>query len=163
MRRSYLAKVLLSLLGLVVLVELASYATTRLVVRDSVADNARRELQRGGEVFAQLMQARAEQLSLSVQVLTDDFGFKEAVALADEGTLRSALENHAARIEADIALVTNLDGELVASTHALAPGSRRAVRSRQYSQFPHDRWPALPVCGLRRARPRAHRRGRPGV
>lgn len=130
MRRSYLAKVLLSLLGLVVLVELASYATTRLVVRDSVADNARRELQRGGEVFAQLIQARAEQLSLSVQVLTDDFGFKEAVALADEGTLRSALENHAARIEADIALVTNLDGELVASTHALAPESREHLARR---------------------------------
>ena len=79
MRTSYLAKVLLLLLGLVLLVELSSYTATRLVVRDTVTDNARRELQRGGEVFAELIQARAEQLSLSAEVLTDDFGFKEAV------------------------------------------------------------------------------------
>lgn len=123
MRFSYLTKVLASLLGLVLLVELASYATTRLAVRDTVTDNAREELERGGEVFAQLMQARAEQLSLSVEVLTDDFGFKEAVAVADAPTLRSALDNHAARIQADIALVANDQGELVASTQSLAEES----------------------------------------
>lgn len=123
MRISYLTKILTSLLGLVLLVELASYGTTRLVVRDTVTDNARQELERGGEVFAQLMQARAEQLSLSVEVLTDDFGFKEAVALADAPTLKSALDNHAARIQADVALVANDRGELVASTQSLAEES----------------------------------------
>lgn len=124
-RTSYLLKVLLLLLGLVLLVELASYSTTRLVVRETVTDNARRELERGGQVFAELIEARAEQLALSAQVLTDDFGFKEAVAVADAQTLRSALHNHAARINADIALVADQSGQLVASTQPLSEQSWR--------------------------------------
>lgn len=122
-RTSYLLKVLLLLLGLVLLVELASYSATRLVVRETITDNARRELERGGQVFAELIEARAEQLSLSAEVLTDDFGFKEAVALADAPTLRSALDNHAARINADIALVADQSGQLVASTQPLSEQS----------------------------------------
>lgn len=123
MRSPYLIKVLLLLLGLVLLVELSSYITTRIVVRDTVIDGARSELERGGEVFAQSVRARAEQLALSVRVLTDDFGFKEAVASRDAPTIRSALNNHAARIKADIAVVADEQGRLVASTQELAPGS----------------------------------------
>ncbi|WP_286804198.1 cache domain-containing protein, partial [Marinimicrobium sp. UBA4209] len=137
MRTSYLAKVLLLLLGLVLLVELSSYTATRLVVRDTVTDNARRELQRGGEVFAELIQARAEQLSLSAEVLTDDFGFKEAVAVADAPTLVSALENHAARINADIALVADQQGDLVASTQPLSEASWSYLR--RYTQVQEAR------------------------
>ncbi|WP_024461906.1 bifunctional diguanylate cyclase/phosphodiesterase [Marinimicrobium sp. LS-A18] len=137
MRTSYLAKVLLLLLGLVLLVELSSYTATRLVVRDTVTDNARLELQRGGEVFAELIQARAEQLSLSAEVLTDDFGFKEAVAVADAPTLVSALENHAARINADIALVADQQGDLVASTQPLSEASWNYLR--RYTQVQEAR------------------------
>ncbi len=137
MRASYLAKVLLLLLGLVLLVELSSYTATRLVVRETVTDNARRELQRGGEVFAELIQARAEQLALSAEVLTDDFGFKEAVAVADAPTLESALANHAARINADIALVADQNGELVASTQPLSEASWSYLR--RYTQVQESR------------------------
>lgn len=123
MRSPYLLKVLLLLLGLVLLVELSSYATTRVVVRDAVIDGARSELQRGGAVFAQLMRARAEQLTLSARILTDDFGFKDVVAGGDAASIRSALDNHAARIQADIAVVADTLGRPIASTRALAPES----------------------------------------
>lgn len=115
-RGSYLVKVLLLLLGLVVLLEVSSYTATRLVIREAVTDNAREELLRGGEVFNQLMQARAEQLALSVSVLTDDFGFKEAVSTGDAGTIDSALANHTARVAADIGVVIDNDNRLLAST-----------------------------------------------
>lgn len=120
-RSSYLIKVLLLLLGLVAVLEVASYIATRLVIRDAVTDNAREELLRGGEVFEQLMQARAEQLALSVSVLTDDFGFKEAVATGDADTIRSALANHGARVSADIGVVVDNSRQLVASTAGLPP------------------------------------------
>lgn len=115
LRISYLVKLLLLLLGLVALLEVASYIATRLVIREAVTENARRELLRGGEVFEQLMQGRAEQLALSVKVLTDDFGFKEAVASDDADTIRSALINHAARVNADVGIVINRRGELIAT------------------------------------------------
>lgn len=114
MRISYLAKFLLLLLGLVLLLEAASYITTRHVIRDAVTENARTELMRGGDVFAQLMQSRAEQLALSVSVLSDDFGFRAAVASSDAPTIASALKNHSARIEADLSMVFSPQGSLIA-------------------------------------------------
>lgn len=121
MRGSYLVKVLILLLGLVLVLETSSYVATRLVIRDAVTDNARQELQRGGELFTQLMQSKAEQLALSVSVLIDDFGFKEAVATGDAATIRSALTNHTARINADIGVVFDNQFEWVASTLSLPP------------------------------------------
>lgn len=120
-RGSFLARVLLLVLGLVAVLEVSSYTATRLVLRDAVTDNAREELLRGGEVFNQLMQSRAEQLALSVSVLTDDFGFREAVATSDAATIDSALINHTARVEADIGVVIDNDNRLVASTLELPP------------------------------------------
>lgn len=122
--KSYLVKLLLWMLALVLVLEFVSYLTTRQAIRAAVTDNARNELQRGGEVFASLMASRAEQLALSVGVLTDDFGFKEAVASGDDATIESALVNHAARINADIAIVTDTAGELVATTMALQDGGK---------------------------------------
>lgn len=116
LRTSYLFKLLLLLLALVILLEVTSYGATRIVIREAVAANARSELLRGGEVFSQLMQSRAEQLALSVNVLTDDFGFREAVSSGDAETIRSALVNHSARVDADVGMVFDRSGELVAST-----------------------------------------------
>lgn len=121
--RSYLLKLLLWMLALVVVLESASYITTRQAIHQAVTDNARSELERGGEVFALQMENRAEQLALSVTVLTDDFGFREAVATGDAPTIESALTNHAARIQADIAIVTDPNGKRVATTAELQQGS----------------------------------------
>ncbi|MDO3388090.1 EAL domain-containing protein [Gilvimarinus sp. SDUM040013] len=116
MINSYRAKLLLVLLGLVVLLQASSYVATRIVIRDAVLQDAYRKLEQGSQLFSQLMQTRAQQLSQSVSVLTDDFGFKEAVATADRATIRSALINHSARVQADIALVLDNDKGLVASS-----------------------------------------------
>lgn len=120
-RGSYLVKVLVLLLGLVMILEASSYVATRLVIHDAVTNNARQELQRGGELFKQLMQSQAEQLALSVSVLIDDFGFKEAVATGDAATIRSALTNHAARINADLGVVFDNRHQWITSTLSLPP------------------------------------------
>ncbi|UTF59189.1 EAL domain-containing protein [Gilvimarinus sp. DA14] len=119
MIRSYRAKLLSFLLILVVMLQVSFYVATRTVIRDAVVDDAYRDLQRGSELFSQLMSSRAAQLAQSVSVLTDDFGFKEAVAIADRATLRSALLNHAARIDADLALVLDRDQRVIASSSSL--------------------------------------------
>ena len=123
MRLSYRYKLLLILLAIVVLLVAATYFSTRTVIRDAVTQQAYRELRRGGELFSQLIDDRAGQLAQSVSVLTDDFGFKEAVATGDRATIVSALDNHRARVSADIALVVNTAGELVASSVPLADNS----------------------------------------
>jgi diguanylate cyclase (GGDEF)-like protein len=114
-RFSYLLKLLAFLIGLVVILEVMSYLATRLVINKVVTQNARTELLAGGELFTRIMQKNVEQLALSVKVLTEDFGFKDAVATNDEKTIASALINHSARVKADVGVFISSDGKLIAS------------------------------------------------
>ncbi|WP_068826205.1 putative bifunctional diguanylate cyclase/phosphodiesterase [Pseudomonas sp. BMS12] len=82
----------------------------------AVQNQLREELGVGGRVFEQLVEVRGRQLSDAVQVLAADFGFKDAVASRDRDTIRSALANHGARINASLVLLLALDGSLQAST-----------------------------------------------
>jgi diguanylate cyclase (GGDEF)-like protein len=117
---SYLLKLLAFLIGLVVVLEAMSYVATRLVINKVVTQNARSELLSGGELFTRIMQKNVEQLALSVKVLTEDFGFKDAVATNDEKTIISALINHSARVKADIGILIASDGKLIASDQSFA-------------------------------------------
>ena len=112
---NYLFKLLTFLIGLVIVLETISYLATRVIINKAVTQNARAELLAGGELFSRIMQKNAEQLALSVKVLTEDFGFKDAVATNDEKTIASALMNHSARVKADIGVMIGNDGKLVAS------------------------------------------------
>lgn len=115
LRISYLVKLLAFLLGLVVTLETMSYLATRVVIKEAVTNNARAELLAGGELFSRIMQKNVEQLALSVKILTEDFGFKDAVSTQDEKTIISALNNHSARISADVGVLMTTDGKLIAS------------------------------------------------
>ncbi len=70
-------------------------------------------------VLQQLMSERSEQLLNSARVLTDDFGFKQAVATGDHATIQSVLENHSQRINADFMVITDLSGKVIESQPVL--------------------------------------------
>lgn len=70
----------------------------------------------GGRVFTRLFDARAERLIEGVRILAGDFALRGAVATRDRATIHSALENHGARIAADIALLVSLDNRLLVDT-----------------------------------------------
>lgn len=115
----YRIKLVLILLGLVVALQTSSYLATRTVIRDTVIEDAYRDLNRGDRLVSQLMATRARQLAQSVDALTDDVEFKRAVARNERASIRSALDKHLARMDADIALVVDLEGQLTASSTGL--------------------------------------------
>ncbi|MCU4677226.1 EAL domain-containing protein [Catenovulum sp. 2E275] len=73
------------------------------------------DLQVGERIFKQVLASRELQLFNSADVLTSDFGFKQAVATQDEATILSVLDNHGRRIKADLMGVMLLSGELIAT------------------------------------------------
>ena len=79
------------------LVSLAVYA--------AIAGNAermtRQDLRASGTVFDRLWAMRSQQLSDSAELLSRDFGFREAVATHDTATIQSALENLRQRLGLD--------------------------------------------------------------
>lgn len=109
-------KILFYFVGLIFLSSLSTIFAVILATNSSVESQAQEKLLVGRKVFDQLLDIRASQLFDSAQVITSDFGFKTAVLTGDQSTIKSVLENHGARIGADLMMLASLDGELVAKT-----------------------------------------------
>lgn len=128
--RSQLTLLLVALLVLLALV--TGYATLNTMRQDS-EQQARQILKVATNVFRQTLQVRSDQLTDSVRLLAADFGFRQAVATAEQATIQSVLENHGARINANLALLFSPDGRLLASTSAL-PNSATLQQSFQQAR-----------------------------
>ena len=85
--------------------------------------NATRDLQANARVFDELLDLRARQMRGSADVLSRDFGFREAVATQDGATIDSALASLKSRSRTDAAFVVGLDGTLLASGDARIPSA----------------------------------------
>ena len=68
------------------------------------------QLQSSGAVYDRLWQQRAHELQNAAQLLARDFGFRAAVASADQATMQSALGNAAARLKVRSAFIVTADG-----------------------------------------------------
>ena len=68
-------------------------------------------------VLIEYLKAKEELLLTASKVLTADFGFKQAVASRDKGTIASALENHGSRINASLMVLSDLNGEIISSNN----------------------------------------------
>ena len=72
-------------------------------------------------VLQEVLASREALLVSSANVLTADFGFKQAVATVDKETIDSVLENHGGRINANLMGLIALDGTNMASVPSVLP------------------------------------------
>ncbi len=114
--RSFRARILALVLGLVTLVLTAAIISIAVEARAEVERQVGLELHTAADTAREVLRFRGTRLAIAVEVLTADFGFKEAVSSADSPTLLSAVENQRTRIRADIVIVLSPDGRPVAST-----------------------------------------------
>jgi len=115
-----------------VAVYLAMAANAERVVRDQLAAS--------GAVFDRLWTMRSGELQAGADLLSRDFGFREAVASHDAVTTQSALENLRQRSGIDLAFIVGVDGRVTVSDgRELGPDGAaiaRAVQSDQSGQVP---------------------------
>ncbi|MGV8844764.1 MAG: putative bifunctional diguanylate cyclase/phosphodiesterase [Pseudomonas sp.] len=129
--RSFQARIASVLILLMLVVVGALYFAVRTATNVAVRSQAHEQLDVGTRVFEQLLDVRGRQLHDAVQVLAADFGFKAAVASGDSETIRSALANHGARINASAVMMLGLDGTLEVSTDSRISGQIAARLSAQ--------------------------------
>ena len=109
-----------------ILLALAQLGTALAVLSSLKKDNYRQgvdSIDVSRNVFDLFLEARAEQLTKGVEILTSDFGFKQAVATRETATIGSVLQNHGARINAEVSWLVSPVGELITSTQELNVGS----------------------------------------
>lgn len=84
-------------------------------------------------VLKQNLKQKEQVLSTSASVLAADFGFKQAVATQDTNTIQSVLLNHSRRIDADLMVLTDINGQFIASSDSARYSS---IKTKSYfSEF----------------------------
>ena len=127
---SFRSRILVLVLGLVTLVLVAMTLAIALKGRAEVERQAGLQLQTAADIAREALKFRGSRLASAVDVLTTDFGFREAVASGDAPTLLSAVKNQRARINADLLIVLAPDGQPAASTlGALSPTTLKDLKA----------------------------------
>ncbi|WP_328185336.1 bifunctional diguanylate cyclase/phosphodiesterase [Marinobacter sp. OP 3.4] len=103
-------RLLVAMLSLVAATALALGLAFMFYLLEDEEQRAANSLDVAARVTTEIMAGRAELLSGSLKVLVDDFGFRSAIASDNQATLESALNNHAGRAGADIAVVLDSNG-----------------------------------------------------
>ena len=80
-----------------------------------------RDLEANARVFDEILGLRARQMRSSTDVLSHDFGFREAVATGDRPTIASALDSLRDRSSGKSAFVIGYDGSIIGSTGDALP------------------------------------------
>lgn len=116
LRISFQARIAGVLIMLLLIVVVAVFLAVKAATQDAVSKQAQAQLEVGTRVFEGLLEMRGKRLRDAVQLLSSDFGFRDAVASADSATIRSVLLNHGARINANDMFLLGMDGTVLSST-----------------------------------------------
>jgi diguanylate cyclase (GGDEF)-like protein len=116
LRLSLRARIALFFVALLVAVQLIAFWFVNHTSYDAAQAQIEDELGVGQRVFERVLKENSDRLVQSASILAADFAFREAVATRDIDTVRSALDNHGARIHASAMMFLGADGEIVAAT-----------------------------------------------
>ncbi len=114
--KSFQGRLVFFFLGLVSLIQVIVFVTVDATNLTHAREQIETALDLGARNFRRLIEARTEQLSESVRIVAGDFAFKTAIASGDVPTVRSVLENHGARVGADIMMLVSNEKLLIADT-----------------------------------------------
>lgn len=118
--KRFQTRVVVFVVGLLTLVSASTFIAVYVVVPQNARSQISDELAVGGKVFDQLIRVRTQRLADAAGLLSGDFAFKTGALSDDHATVLSVLENHRARIRADVMQLVSLDRKLRADT--LHPG-----------------------------------------
>jgi diguanylate cyclase (GGDEF)-like protein len=119
------ARMVALFLGLLLVVQLASFGALRESLTRHARNTLPEKLQVGERVLQSLLDQQAHKLIEGAKLLAADYGFKAAFGSGDAATIASVLANHGARIGATEAALVGTDFTLRVATgndaQALAP------------------------------------------
>jgi len=136
---SFRNRLLAVIIGLVCVTQTVTLIAVLARTEHSVLERASKQLIAGSSFVEQLVRFRAAQLASGVAVLAADFGFREAVASGDGPTMLSAAQNDVQRIGADLMVLIDTHGHVLASTAHVPDSALKRLLSAQdmSSESPH--------------------------
>jgi len=124
-------RIVLAFSLLLLLIQASSLMMINNILSKSTNQDIRRNLLAGQRVFNLVREDNNRQLIQSASIMSSDFAFRKAIATADYDTVVSTLNNHGARIKADVMLLVGTDGNMIANTLT----SGRAEPAQQFQEL----------------------------
>ncbi|MDK2595648.1 EAL domain-containing protein [Pseudoalteromonas obscura] len=115
MGTSFKNRIIVLCVGLVLITAVASLAGFWWSTSQFKERQVQQDIQKAQSVYQQYLVARERLLVTAASVLTQDFGFKQAVATRDASTISSVLFNHSQRINAELMLLLDMRGKLIST------------------------------------------------
>ncbi|NVJ61010.1 MAG: EAL domain-containing protein [Gammaproteobacteria bacterium] len=122
-------------LGAIILTALAMVTLFAFYTYHQLQDRAESNLFTAEKVVKDYLSAKNQLLTTAATVLAADFGFKQAVATNDSETIESVLQNHGARINADLMLLINQNGEFSFSSNTDAINKQQLASALSNTNF----------------------------
>lgn len=116
-------RIMVICLSLILLSVVAIQFSNWWFIRSYHQENLASKVDTAGHFLQQYLQSREINLLRSAEVITKDFGFRQAIASNDVPTIVSMLQNHSQRMQADLLLITDRQGKLIASNQSQHPES----------------------------------------
>ncbi len=114
--RSFQTRVVVAFLALITLVQVGTLLAVNTAITRSARSYVKAELATAARVFTHVIDARNRRLIEAARLLSEDFAFKQVLAVSDRATLLSAMDNHRNRIGADLMMLVSLENTLLADT-----------------------------------------------
>jgi diguanylate cyclase (GGDEF)-like protein len=145
---SFRKRLLVLIIGLVIVTQTVTLAAVLASTRGTVEARARTDLVNGGSLALKLIGLRTGQLTSAVSATAADFGFREAVASGEPKTVLDGAQNNARRIGADMVIVLDTRGKIIASSLGLrdATAIERTVQRLLHDPAVRDQ-PSFVVLG----------------
>ena len=109
-------KILILAMALVVVTQVGNLATILLTAKRDVSTQAQTSLHKGGATIREVMRRRTDRLVKDADLLAADIGFRQAVGAQDARTIAASLAKYSRLGDADIAILLDADGQVLAST-----------------------------------------------
>ncbi|MEM7541786.1 MAG: EAL domain-containing protein [Pseudomonadota bacterium] len=122
-------RLLALILPLLMVVQGLSLFVMRDAVKHQITRQSHTALDKVSQSFDRWLDATIKRTAENSSILAADYGFRNAVASGDRVTIESAVENARRRIGADVALVLDTKGEIVASVEVEATAASQAVET----------------------------------
>ena len=143
---SFRKRLLVLIIGLVIVTQTVTLAAVLASTRGAVEQRAKEQLGSGASLALQLMRFRAGELANGVSATSADFGFREAVAGGDPLTILDAARNNSRRVGADMVMVLDTRGNVIASTVPVGADASNSIAQLLRDPGARDQ-PAFMVLG----------------
>jgi diguanylate cyclase (GGDEF)-like protein len=128
--RNLQTRIIIAFSILLLVVQMVVFGVVNHVISDSANQDIDRSLAAGERLFHSLREDNTKSLAQSASILTSDFAFIKATATTDHNTIVSVLQNHGARIHADISMMVGPNNVVIADT------LNNSLNGKQFP-FPH--------------------------